>query len=56
MQEAIIQRTYGKSDVLNIEKISLNDPTDDEILIKQTAIGIHFHDVYVRTGLLSDSQ
>ena len=51
MPEAIIQRTYGKSDVLNIEKISLNDPTDDEILIKQTAIGIHFHDVYVRTGL-----
>ena len=24
---------------------------DDEILIKQTAIVIHFHDVYVRTGL-----
>ena len=51
MPEAIMQRTYGKSNVLNIEKIYVNDPTDDEILIKQTAIGIHFHDVYVRTGL-----
>ena len=51
MPEAIIQRTYGKSNVLNIEKIYVNDPADDEILIKQTAIGIHFHDVYVRTGL-----
>ena len=51
MPEAIMQRTYGKSNILNIEKISVNDPEDDEILIKQTAIGIHFHDVYVRTGL-----
>ena len=51
MPEAIMQRTYGKSNVLNIEKIYVNDPSDDEILIKQTAIGIHFHDVYVRTGL-----
>jgi len=51
MPEAIMQRTYGKSNVLNIEKIYVNDPVDDEILIKQTAIGIHFHDVYVRTGL-----
>ena len=51
MPEAIMQRTYGKSNVLNIEKIYVNDPADDEILIKQTAIGIHFHDVYVRTGL-----
>ena len=51
MPEAIMQRTYGKSNVLNIEKIYINDPADDEILIKQTAIGIHFHDVYVRTGL-----
>ena len=51
MPEAIMQRTYGKSNVLNIEKIYVNDPADDEILIKQTAIGINFHDVYVRTGL-----
>ena len=51
MPEAIVQRTYGQSDVLNIEKITVNDPADDEILIKQTAIGIHFHDIYVRTGL-----
>ena len=51
MPEAIIQRSYGQSNVLNIEKITVNDPADDEILIKQTAIGIHFHDIYVRTGL-----
>ena len=51
MPEAIVQRMYGQSDVLNIEKITVNDPADDEILIKQTAIGIHFHDIYVRTGL-----
>ena len=51
MPEAVVQRTYGQSDVLNIEKITVNDPADDEILIKQTAIGIHFHDIYVRTGL-----
>ena len=31
MPEAIMQRTYGKSNVLNIEKIYVNDPVDDEI-------------------------
>ena len=29
MPEAIMQRTYGKSNVLNIEKIYVNDPADD---------------------------
>ena len=53
MPEAIMQRTYGKSNVLNIEKIYVNDPVDDEILIKQTAIGIHFHDVSISSTLIA---
>ena len=29
MPEAVVQRTYGQSDVLNIEKITVNDPAYD---------------------------
>lgn len=51
MPKAIIQRRYGSSDVLKIEDIDIKEPTEEEILIRHTAIGIHFHDIYVRTGL-----
>ena len=51
MQKAIILRDYGNSDVLKIEQVSVDDPKKGELLIKHTAIGVHFHDVYVRSGL-----
>ncbi len=51
MASAIIVRKFGSSDVLNLEKISLKNPKDGEILIRQTAIGVHYHDIYVRSGL-----
>ena len=51
MAKAIVLKEYGKSDVLKLEDIKVQKPQENEISIKQTAIGVHFHDVYVRSGL-----
>ena len=51
MPEAIIVREYGNSKVLNLEEVSVDDPSEGELLIRQTAIGVNYHDAYVRSGL-----
>ncbi len=51
MAKAIVLREYGKSSVLQLEDIVIEKPKTNELLIKQTAIGVHFHDIYVRSGL-----
>ena len=51
MANAIVLREYGKSNVLKLEEIVIEKPGTNELLIKQTAIGVHFHDIYVRSGL-----
>ena len=50
MAKAIVLKEYGKSEVLKLEDIEVEKPKPNEISIKQTAIGVHFHDVYVRSG------
>ena len=51
MAKAIVLREYGNSDVLKLEDIKIKKPKENELLIRQTAIGVHFHDIYVRSGL-----
>ena len=51
MPEAIIIREYGGSDRLVLENIDLPDPAPDEVTVHQTAVGVNYHDVYVRSGL-----
>ena len=51
MSKAIVLRNHGKSNVLKLEDVFVEKPKDNELLIKQTAIGVHFHDIYVRSGL-----
>ena len=51
MQKAIVIREYGNSTVLKLEEINVDNPATGEILIRHTAIGVHFHDIYVRSGL-----
>lgn len=51
MANAIILRAYGGSDALQLEPIELGDPQEGELRIRQTAIGVNYHDVYVRSGL-----
>ena len=51
MSKAIVLRNHGKSNALKLEDVIVEKPKDNELLIKQTAIGVHFHDIYVRSGL-----
>jgi NADPH2:quinone reductase len=51
MPKAIVLRKHGKSNVLKLEDIIVKRPKENELLIRQTAIGVHFHDIYVRSGL-----
>ena len=51
MPEAIIIRKYGGPEVLKLEEIPKLLPKPNELLIRQTAIGINFHDIYCRSGL-----
>ena len=46
MPEAIVIRSYGGPEVLQLETIPTTTPKPDEILIQQTAVGINFHDIY----------
>ena len=51
MQSAIVIREHGNSAVLKLEEIIVGHPGAGEILISHSAIGVHFHDIYVRSGL-----
>ncbi len=50
MKAIRIQRTGGP-EVLELEEVTLAAPGPGEALVKQTAIGVNFIDVYHRTGL-----
>jgi NADPH:quinone reductase len=49
--QAIILREHGGPEVLRPEPVVVGSPGPDEIRLRQTAIGVNFHDIYVRTGL-----
>ena len=51
MQKAIVIKEYGSSKVLHLERVSPTDPLSDQIQIRNTAVGVNYHDVYVRSGL-----
>lgn len=51
MPNAIMIRDYGPSDALRLEDIEPAQLHPDEIRLRQTAIGVNYHDVYVRSGL-----
>ena len=51
MPEAIVLRAYGGPETLIPESVEVGTPEPGEIRIRQTAIGVNYHDVYVRTGL-----
>ncbi|MFK7995273.1 MAG: quinone oxidoreductase [Granulosicoccus sp.] len=51
MSEAIVIRNYGSSDVLQLESVTLAALKKGELRIRQSAIGVNYHDVYVRSGL-----
>jgi len=51
MAEAITVREYGPSSVLKVVTVEIGAPGPGELRIRQTAIGVNYHDVYVRSGL-----
>src|SRR3954468_17022017 len=51
MTKAIVIRAHGGPEVLRIEDVSVGEPGPGELRVRQTAIGVNFHDCYVRSGL-----
>ena len=51
MVQAIVLRAHGAPETLTLERIDVGAPAAGELRIRQTAIGVNFHDVYVRSGL-----
>ncbi len=51
MPIAIVQRSFGGPEVLQASEVQVGLPGPGELRIRQEAIGVNFHDVYVRTGL-----
>jgi len=49
--KAIRIHTYGGPEALTYEDVSVGEPGPGEILIRHTAIGLNYIDVYMRTGL-----
>lgn len=51
MPHAIVLREHGGPDTLVHEPVTVEALGPDEIRLRQTAIGVNYHDVYVRSGL-----
>ncbi|GGC41115.1 quinone oxidoreductase [Siccirubricoccus deserti] len=51
MAQAIMLRDHGGPEVLRLEAVAVGRPGPGELRLRQTAIGVNFHDCYVRSGL-----
>jgi len=51
MSHAIVLRQYGGPEALRLEPAEVGAPGPGELRIRHTAIGVNFHDAYVRSGL-----
>jgi NADPH2:quinone reductase len=51
MARAIVMRAPGGPEVLKVESVEVGAPGPGQVRLRQTAVGVNFHDIYVRTGL-----
>ncbi len=51
MATAMIMHEAGGPQVLRPETVTVGEPGPGQVRLKQTAIGVNFHDIYVRSGL-----
>lgn len=51
MATAMIMHEAGGPDVLRPETVTVGEPGPGQVRLRQTAIGVNFHDIYVRSGL-----
>jgi len=46
-----MMQSYGGSEVLKMQEVALPTLGQNDLQIRQTAIGVNFHDIYVRSGM-----
>jgi len=51
MATAMIMHEAGGPEVLRPETVTVGEPDPGQVRLRQTAIGVNFHDIYVRSGL-----
>ena len=51
MAAAVVMRNPGGPEVLRVEEVPVGKPGPGEVRLRQTVVGVNFHDIYVRTGL-----
>lgn len=51
LADAIVLRSHGGPETLGLEQVEVDAPGTGEILVRHSAIGVNFHDCYVRSGL-----
>jgi NADPH2:quinone reductase len=51
MAEAIVLHETGGPQVLRLQSVEVGRAGSGELHVRQTAVGVNFHDVYVRSGL-----
>lgn len=51
MTRVVLMEASGGPEVLRIAEASLPPPGPGELRLRQTAVGVNYHDVYVRSGL-----
>ena len=49
--KALLSEAPGGPEVLQIEDVQVGKPGRGEVRLRQTVVGVNFHDIYVRTGL-----
>ena len=50
MDQAIVIREPGGPEVLHIEPVAVGAPGNGQVRLRQTVVGVNFHDCYVRSG------
>ena len=48
--KGIVARSFGGPEVLSFQSISLPEMHEGEVLVRQTAVGVNYIDVYIRRG------
>ncbi len=51
MAKAIVLRETGGPEALRLEDVEVGAPGPSMVRLRQTAVGVNYHDVYIRTGL-----
>jgi NADPH2:quinone reductase len=51
VDQAIVIRQPGGPEVLRLESVEVGTPGEGQVRVRHTAIGVNFHDCYVRSGL-----